>query len=296
MAFTQKLIQVTFTSGSNSFQPIQISGLRTFCHVVAAGNFTMAECDLVIYGMTLSDMNQLSTLGWKIDQSGGGKPNADKIDVYAGDENGMSHVYQGGIYAAYSDFQGGPNIPFHVVAMMGSAQAGMMTKPISINNKSADVAGIMSQIAQNAGLQFENNGVNIKIAYPYLPGTPKDQAFQLAKHAGINIALDRGTLAIWPQSGNRQQSATVTPTTGLVGYPAWSSEGVRLKMLYNPDLYMGGQLIVQGSAITPANNTWTITRLEHNLQALTPNGEWFSNVQGSTAKPGQTGPSLPSNT
>lgn len=293
MAFTQKFIQVNFSSGQNSFSPIQLSGLRTFCHVVAGGNFTLQECDLVIYGMTLAHMNQLSTLGWKVDPSGGGKVGADGLEVYAGDNTGsFSLVYKGTVYVAYSDFQGGPNIPFHVIAQSGSNAAGMITKPISVNNKSADVAGIMSQIAGNAGLQFENNGVNVKIAYPYLPGTPKDQAYQLAKHAGINITIDKGKLAIWPQSGNRQGSATVSPTTGLVGYPAWSSEGIKLKMLYNPDLQLGGQITVQGSAITPANGTWTISRLEHNLQAFTPNGEWFSTVQAYKA---EQGVSLPSN-
>lgn len=289
MAFTQKIIQVNFTSGSGSFSPLSLNTLRTFCHVVAAGNNTLIECDVMIYGMTLAHMNQLSTLGWRIQ-----KPGADQIDVYAGDSTGsMSHVYRGTIWAAYSDFQGGPNVPFHVVAHAGTREAGLKVTPTSLNNKSADVAQIMQQLAGKMGLQFENNNVNVKIAYPYLPGSPKRQAYQLAKHANVYVTIDRGKLAIWPPDGNRSGNATVTPTTGLVGYPSWSSEGIRLKMLYSPDLMIGGQITVQGSQVTPANGTWTITRLEHSLQSFTPGGEWFSNVQGAQTKPGQSLPALP---
>lgn len=288
MAFTQKIIQVNFTSGGGAFSPIQLSGMRIFCHTLAMGGNSLAQCDVQIYGMTLAHMNQLSTLGWRVQ-----KPGADQLDVYAGDAlTGMSHVYRGTIFVAYSDFQGGPNVPFHVVAHMGSREAGMVTKPTSINSKSADVAQIMGQLAGTMGLQFENNNVNVKIAYPYLPGSPKNQAFQLAKHANIYMALDRGKLAIWPRDGNRSGNAVTGPGKGLVGYPSWSSEGIRLKMLYSPDLMIGGQITVQGSVITPANGTWTITRLEHSLQAFTPDGEWFSNVQGAQAKPGQSLPAI----
>jgi hypothetical protein len=287
--FTQKLIRVTFTGGGGGglSGSLDVTGLRTFVHAVAGGQNTMIGCDILIYGMTLSNQNQLSTLGWK-----GQRPGADTVDVYAGDSNGMSHVYKGTIWAAYSDYQGGPNVPFHVVAHAGSREAGLKDKPTSINNKSADVSQIMSQLAGKMGLQFENNGVKVKIAFPYLPGSLYKQARLLANHANINMVIDRGTLAISPADGSRKGNATVGPNNGLVGYPSWSAEGIRFRTIFNPDLMINGQVTIQGSAITPANGTWTITRLEHSLQSLTPNGEFFSNVQGWTPKPGQPEPGV----
>lgn len=291
MAFTQKIIQVSFSSGSGAFSPMQTSGLRTSVHaVLLSGNSSMGSCDILIYGMPLSEQNQLSTLGWR-DQ----KPNADSVSVFAGDSNGMSNVFTGTIWAAYSDYQGGPNVPFHIVSLSGTREAGLNIKPTSINSKSADVSQVMQQLAGQMGLQFEDGGVTGNtIAYPYLWGSAYNQAKQLAKHANIMMTIDRGTLAIWPSDGSRSAQATVSPTTGLVGYPAWSSEGIRLKMLYSPDLAIGGKITVENSSITPANNTWTITKIEHSLQAFTPQGEWFSNVQGWTPKAGQTTPGLAS--
>lgn len=285
MAFTQKIISVTFSSGSGGGSAT-ISNLRTSCHAVAAADKAMAELDLLIYGMTLSHMNELSTLGWVAQ-----KPGADQVTVFAGDSNGMSLVYQGTIWQAVSDFQGGPNLPFHVVAHAGTREAALNIKPTSINNKSADVAGLMSQLAGQMGLQFENSGVNVKVAYPYLPGSARAQAAALAEHANINWTIDRGTLAIWPSDGSRQGDAPlISPQTGMVGYPSWSSVGIKVKTLFNNDLKLGGQIQIQ-SSITPANGTWTISRIEHNLQAFTPNGEWFTTIEAwNPSKAGGTAP------
>src|SRR5258706_365909 len=60
MAFTQKLINVTFTSGSGGFSPLNLTGLRVTCHTIAGAGDSMIECDILIYGMTLSHMNKLA--------------------------------------------------------------------------------------------------------------------------------------------------------------------------------------------------------------------------------------------
>jgi hypothetical protein len=284
--FTKKIIQCTFTSGSGSFTPLNTQGLRTTFHGLAAGADSMAEADLLIYGLSLSVQNQLSTLGWQKQ-----KPGADSVTVFAGDaESGMAMVYKGTIFAAFSDYQGGPNVPLHVTAHTGTREAGLRVSPTSINNKSADVAGMFSTLAGQMGLQFENNGVSVKLSYPYLPGDPRTQARELANHADVRWTIDRGTLAIWPKDGSRSGNVTVGPGQGLVGYPAWSAQGVVLRVEYSPamNFQIGGQVTVQGSSIAPANGTWTITRCEYNLQSETPGGSWFVNLTaGAKAGTGQ---------
>ena len=298
MPFTQKIIKVSFSSGGggspatggSSFSgDLSFDNLRTTCHVVAGGQNTLITLDLLVYGMTLSHQNQISTLGWK-----GQRRSPDSVTVFAGDKNGLSMVYKGTIWAAYSDFQGGPNVPLHVIAHSGTRESGLKANPTSINNKSADVAQIMQDLAGKMGLQFENNGVNVKIAYPYLAGDPKRQAWALAEHANIDVTIDRDKLAINPADGSRSGSATVGPSNGLVGYPSWAQEGIRLKTVYLPDLMLNGNITVEGSSITPANGTWKIVRLEHSLQSFTPNGEWFSNIVAWQPKAGQTEPTATS--
>jgi hypothetical protein len=62
----------------------------------------------------------------------------------------------------------------------------------------------------------------------------------------------------------------------MVGYPSFSSYGVRVKMIFNPLIDVGVQLTVTGSAITPANKTWKVFYMEHELDAFVPNGKWFT--------------------
>jgi hypothetical protein len=244
----------------------------------------MGALDLLIYGMTLSHMNQLSTLGWSV-----GVPGKDQVEVFAGDASGMSLVYKGWIWQAVSDYQGGPNLPFHVVATSGSRESALNVKPISVNNKSADFAQLWQRIAKSMGLKSETNGINVKLAYPYLPYSAYIQALELAQHAHVNWTIDRGVLAAWPNYGSRQGSTPlISPQTGMVGYPSFSTYGVKVRTLFNNELKIGGLVQIQ-SSITPANGTWSIQKLEHNLQSLTPNGEWFSTLEAQRLKPEMAG-------
>src|SRR5258708_14159679 len=43
MAFTQKLINVTFTSGNGGFSPLNLTGLRVTCHAVAKAGDSRSE-------------------------------------------------------------------------------------------------------------------------------------------------------------------------------------------------------------------------------------------------------------
>ena len=285
MTFSQKLISVTFTPGANGTSgggsggltsPLALSNLRMSCHVSQVGDRAMGQMTLLIWGMTLDHMNQLSTLGW-VQQ----KIPTDMCSVSAGDaQTGLTLIYKGTVWQAVSDFQDAANVPFRVECLSGQTESGVKIPPTSINNKAADVGQMMSQLAGKMGLQFENNGVSQKIAYPYLPGTARTQAMQLAKAAGIGWVIDRGVLAIWPQGQARMSSGTplISPQTGMVGYPSWSSVGVKVKTEFNPQLQFGGTVQIQ-SSVTPAVGTWQIKKLTHDLESFKPSGQWFTTIE-----------------
>ena len=285
MAFTQKLISVSFTPGSGGTSgggtsgltsPLSLSNLRMSCHVEQNGVRSMGQGVILIWGMTLDHMNQLSTLGWV-----GQKMPTDKCSISAGDAtSGMTLIYTGTIWTAVSDFQDAANVPFRVECKSGQTEAGIKLPPTSVNNKSADVAQLMSTLAGQMGLQFENNGVSVKVAYPYLPGTARTQAMQLAQAAGIGWVIDRGTLAIWNRSQGRSSGGTplISPQTGMVGYPGWSSIGVKIRCEFNPQLQFGGTVQIQ-SSVTPANGMWIIKKLTHDLECRKPNGQWFTTIE-----------------
>ena len=105
---------------------------------------------------------------------------------------------------------------------------------------------LLQKIAQAAGLQFENNGVDKKIANPYLPRSYREQIMALCSATGVQWTIDNGLLAIWPTGGSRQGSPImVSPETGMVGYPAFNQQAVIVRTMFNSNLALGKQINVQ---------------------------------------------------
>lgn len=103
MAFTHKKIDVTFSLASGTFDngssTLQLSGLRVHAVINAPGGDTMNNMYAQVYGLSLSQMNMLATLGMKIQAFG---PN--EVTITAGDDlSGMFATYTGNISNAWSD-------------------------------------------------------------------------------------------------------------------------------------------------------------------------------------------------
>lgn len=128
------------------------------------------------------------------------------------------------------------------------------------------------------GLSFENNNINAKLSCPYLSGSLMNQAQACAQHAGIEMDVSNGTLAIWPTTGSRSGARIeVSATTGMVGYPAVTQAGVVLKAQFNPSFKRGGQINIT-SEITAASGPWTVINLDYHLESMVPGGAWFAEM------------------
>lgn len=267
--------QPVFAAGSNT---LTLSNLRASAHVVAAGS-VIVSLHLRVYGMTLAQMNQVTTLG---KQPVAIKQN--KVSVSAGDKvNGMSLIFVGTIIEAWVDFEGAPDVFLQVVGQV-AAYASVFPVPPSSYKGSADAAVIMQNLATQMGFQFENNGVSVLLANPYFSGTARQQAEECAQHANINWVVDRDVLAIWPKTGSRgSRIPLISPTTGMRGYPTYTSVGMILTTLFNPAIAFGTKVKVE-SDLKQATGEWVVYSLSHSLESLKPNGEWFTTLN--VAKPG----------
>ena len=287
MAFVQRLITVeislangVFDGGVNS---ASLSGLRVSARIQIPAGATKSNLDAAIYGLPLSMMNQLSTVGTQLNRQA-----KNKIAVLAGDAvSGMATVYQGTLYSAFVDAQGMPDVALRVEGSSGLYEAVQPIAPTSMQG-SADVATVMQGLAGQMGLQFENNGVSVQLANPYFSGSPWLQARTAAEHAGIEFLVDNGTLAIW-NPGQARQGATVmiSPQTGMVGYPMFSQPTVIVKTLFDPSIKYGGKMQIQ-SDLTPACGTFVINNVDFELDSMVPHGRWFATLSGVPVNAGDT--------
>jgi hypothetical protein len=282
---TRKVLELTITLGSGTFgedvgDTVVLSGFRMTADIVAPGGGAMGQCQMRVFGLRNDLMNKLTTIG-PVNTAIRAK---NAITLTAGEEGGaMNTAFQGTILDAWADYNAAPDVAFNIIAYAGLSAAVKPVSPTSYKG-STDVAATISQIAvEEMGLAFENNGVDVKIASPYLSGTALTKVRDLAQAADILWSIDRGTLAIWPRNGSRGGVVPViSPDTGMVGYPSLSSKGLTVRMLFNPNVKLGGDVEIQ-SAVTMACGGWRVFNFSHNLSCEMPNGPWFTTLEAYNA-------------
>ena len=153
-------------------------------------------------------MNAVSTLGVPFPMV----RNNNTVQLQAGDSaSGMGIVYQGYLSNAYQNYDGTPETMLELIGLGARLQALVPASPTSYPGP-ADVATIMSGLANRMGLAFENSGVQVQVqlSSPYFAGTLLQQAKKCAEAANIELLIDTGedppTLAIWPKTGTRGRS------------------------------------------------------------------------------------------
>ena len=291
MALVKRKLRVTITLATISGQAqtfdnsggadsVIIENLRMTASVMYAGATSMGTLDLTIYGLSLSTINKLSTMGLRLNQLP-----KNKIVLEAGEDPDGSGAFQNGstVYTGYTlsalaDFNASPETAFHISAQTMAPQS-VETATASSFPGSAEIATIMSGIATKLSLKFENSGVTGSLSNVYLSGSYKDQAQQCVSDAGINWnAGEGGVLAIWPKFGSRGgQVPVISPQTGMVGYPTWSALGIDVRTLYNGSVGFGGKVHVDTS-VSKASGDYTVYGLAHELDCEMPDGRWFSIV------------------
>jgi hypothetical protein len=283
MAFTQKVLQASFSLANGSFagggNSATVTGesatnLRMSATIVVAGSSNPGNMELAIYGLPLSLMNQLSTVGnqyWQMAKN--------SITLSAGEVGGqMSVVFQGQIFNAFVDAAAMPQVAFRLTCNPGGAGFNAMkpVAPISFQGpkKASDM---LSQLAGQMGFSFENNGVKTMLTNPYYPGNAWTQAWRIARHAGADLWVERGVMAVAPAGTSRTNSPSTLAPPKMVGYPAFKESGIIVKSYFDPSYSVGNDVTVT-SSLTPASGKWNIIQIIHELDCFMPHGKWFSTL------------------
>lgn len=278
ISFTQKKLDLTIQLGTGTFgeqvgSTVTLSGLRMFADIASPCGESMGAAHIRVHGLTQSMMNQLTVIG-PINQL---KPK-NQVILSAGDADVMSTAFSGTIYTAWADYSAAPEVVFNIIAYIGMTLAMKPVNALSYPG-SADVVKIMSTIAQNANLDFINDGVSgIILSNQYLPGTAWQQIKACAAAAYINFKVENNALTIWPKDKSLSNGAPViSPDNGMVGYPALSSQGMTVKTLYNQNVVLGGNIKVE-SSLNVANGTFIVFNYTHSLSSEAPGGPWFTTI------------------
>lgn len=278
MGFSVKQIQVRITLAKGSFggrgTEKVINGLPVSVRISKPGGKDKNKAKISIGGMAYADMEQLTTLAFRPLQ-------VDKnlIAVYAGDaKNGLSQVFAGEITTAWADFNRAPDVVFKVEAMAGYYPSLIAAGPQSVAG-SMSAADFVSMQAQAAGYSFDNQGVTAQVKDCIFNGSPVQKAQACAAQVGATLLIDDNTFILLPPGQARKGDAVVlTPQTGMLGYPTFSSDGIEVTAIFDPAFKLGGLIEVQ-SVVPKASGVWRVTKLEHSLAANVPgDGRWETKI------------------
>ena len=278
MSFTRKNLDISFELKSGNFggggNTSYVKGLRISALVLQPGAPGMGQLQAAVFGLPLSTMNQLTTMGRQI-----ALREANKVKLFAYEEGQQPNlVFTGTISDAWADMQGMPAACLRVQAHAGLDGAVKTTEPTTIKGR-VKVDQVFQKICKATGWQFENNGVDQLLDNPYFPGSAYRQAVQAMRASRCLMTVDKDTLAIWKPGGSRSGSTPlISPQTGMVGYPRYRQAAVDVTTTYNSSIQFGGQIQIQ-SDLTPACGTWAVTYVEHELESEIPHGKWFSTIQ-----------------
>jgi hypothetical protein len=278
MSFIQRAIDLTFTLEKKTFSDsgtntLKLSGLRVSARISNAGENGYCEAHVTVWGMTLSQMNDLSTLGVQVQFVP-----RNKLVVEAGDVGTtLTKVFDGNILAAYIDMSAPPQVGLQVIGMGLYADAIAPAKANSYPD-STDVGKICTLLCGTMGVPFTNNGVNVSLYRPYLWGPLRQQLVQVIQSAGIGWnGGEGGQVTIWPKNGsNGKASVLISRATGMVRSPSYTPTGLVVQSLFNPLVLMGSELEVESEVLQIPPGKWRVSNSQHNLDAQIPRGEWFS--------------------
>lgn len=262
---------ITFEGTDNN--SAKLSGeLRMMAKVVKQGGATKGSLNMTIFGLTLSKMNKLSTLGQRLELVP-----KNLITVKAGDAKiGMFTVFEGTITAAYADLNAAPQVGFRITGYTGAAQAVTNAKATSYRG-AVDVNTVLRGLAAQMGLVFETTAGPIMLSNPCFEGSAWTQMRAAADAAGVNATIDDGILAVWPKGGARPGLIPeVSVKTGMIGYPAYTANGLYVRTIFNPYVRATGKKVKIVSDQKPACGEWQVLTLDHDLSCNEPGGQWSS--------------------
>ncbi|MFJ7315277.1 baseplate hub protein [Pseudomonas sp. NPDC098747] len=282
-SFTQKQIEVRFTLGAGQFSAggntKVVNGLATRCKITKPGLPDKNGASVTIFGLLPDDMARLTTLNFRPLQV-----QKNLIQISAGVVGGSTSIaFAGEITSAFADYNSAPDIAFVVEALAGYYPSVTPAAPMSIRG-SVSIEEIVSGIAKDIGYQFENFGVTASLLNPILNGSPIEKARTACRNAGVQLFIDDNRLRIAPPDGfvGSNKPVPMSAETGMIGYPTFGSDGIKLKGYYQPDAELGGLINVQ-SIVPMASGDWIITKLSHQIEANIPGSDnaWITEMEAS---------------
>lgn len=278
MSFTKKIVEVriTLTSGtlSGGANTKIIGGLPVKAEISNPGLPALSSAKISISGINQEDLEALTFLAFRPLTYAEGNV----VSVYAEDEEtGMSLAFMGNIVTSVPNYNAAPDVTLEIEAMAGYYAKLLAVPPYTFKG-SIPVSSILQEICQKAGFVFVNEGETKSVLNPYLKGSPIQKIITLANNYNLNIVVSGETVTLKPSQGDRQVVSVLNKDSGMIGYPDFTANGIRVKSEYLPTVNVGDLIKVE-SIVPKATGLWRVISVNHSLGAHMDNAPWFTTIE-----------------
>lgn len=175
---------------------------------------------------------------------------------------GYGLVYQGDITNAVGAQP--PDIALTLKAATGDFAKGHVVARSQPGK--APLRNVAARIAQDMGLSLTYQADEKQISNYSHTGAAAKQVVTLGQLGRVNAYVDDGTLVVknWNTPlANRLRDVNID--TGMIGIPEFTETGVKVKMLYDNQITLGGALRVKSILNPAANGLYTVNKISFEL-------------------------------
>lgn len=278
--FTKKRIRIEVYLRAGKFEDgnnvLIIDDLPMHVEIVKAGIPSFPEATITIWGLKLEKMKALSMKGHVAFQS-----YRNRVKIYAGDgdPDQLPLIFVGDEYFGATAISSDGEARFDMKAFTGIYSAMTPSGPMSVKG-TVSAADVIQQFATEAGFSFVNQGVTTQLTDCVVTGNVMDKMRVVADAIGADLIVDDQTVILLPKDGWRQsQNLTISPQTGILGYPSINSQGISVTFLFNPAIKFR-QVIHVESVIPMATGDHGVIKIQHVLDAnQNSGGQWQTTIE-----------------
>mgnify|MGYP000176773095 CR=1 FL=1 len=244
---------------------------------VTQGGNQFGNAKVSIFGVPLASMNQIARL-WLETMT----PSAtDKMRIDVWDGSNFVPFFSGVITWSAVNASGMPAVALEIeandsaVGMIQPASPYAQEGPVLMKDALTAILGPIGLVVELAPSVPTYQLTRIRTT-----GTPIEQAAQLmSQFPDLTWYINLQRFLVRPVNGPLGgDPIPVNKGTGMIGYPVYSTSGITVGKLFDPQLRPGVALDVQTEFDFVNRTLWVAAVLQHNLQPNTPGGQWITNI------------------
>lgn len=244
---------------------------------VAQGGNQFGNAKVSIYGVPLDTMNKIARLWLEVLSP----TNTDTLAIDVWDGANYVPFFSGVITWSAINASGAPQIALEIEANAAMFAMNTIAPPYAQDTPIA-LRDALQQILAPTDLvvDFADSVAALQVQKAHLTGTPMDQAIALMNYfPELTWYINLQRFLVRPANGPLgSEPIKVNKTTGMIGYPTYSTSGITLETIFDPRIRPGLALDIQTEFDFVNRTKWVASVMQHSIEPNKPGGNWMTQI------------------